>query len=130
MTMGIDRLDHLVQTVADIDRTADFYEEVLGMHREVFGAGRVALKYGIQKINLHLSGDGFEPGAGHLVPGSADLRFILSCSLEEAADHLADVEVTEGPVGRIGALGPITSLYFRDPDDNLIEVSSYTVDSA
>jgi catechol 2,3-dioxygenase-like lactoylglutathione lyase family enzyme len=123
----IDRLDHLVLTVAGIEATCDFYHRVLGMEVVEFGAGRKALVFGCQKINLHEKGKEFEPKAQTPTPGSADLCFIASVSLEEVEARLRqnEVEILQGPVGRTGAMGPITSLYFRDPDFNLIEVSVY-----
>ncbi|WP_321394447.1 VOC family protein [uncultured Desulfuromusa sp.] len=125
--MNIDRLDHLVLTVKDIELTVNFYVSVLGMEKEEFGAGRVALKYGIQKINLHQAGKEFEPKAQKPTPGSADLCFITEIPLNEAMDHVRNqgIEIIEGPVARTGAAGPINSFYFRDPDLNLIEVSTY-----
>lgn len=121
------RLDHLVLTVSDVEATARFYESVLGMQRVVFGEGRVALRFGDQKINLHQHGQEFEPHAMHPVPGSADLCFIVNVSLDDAMAHIQrmGVEIIEGPVERTGATGPIMSCYFRDPDGNLIEISSY-----
>jgi catechol 2,3-dioxygenase-like lactoylglutathione lyase family enzyme len=123
----IERLDHLVLTVADIDITVAFYARVLGMRRENFGAGRVALRFGAQKINLHQVGREFEPRAARPTPGSGDLCFIAEGPLEAALDHVRaqGVEILEGPVARTGATGPITSFYFRDPDENLIEVATY-----
>lgn len=124
--MKIDHLDHLVLTVADIDATAAFYQRVLGMEIVTFGEGRKALAFGFQKINLHQQGKEFEPKAERPTPGSADLCFITSMPLDEVQAHLAacGVAVTEGPVKRTGATGPILSVYFRDPDLNLIEVSN------
>ena len=125
--MNIDRLDHLVLTVKDIEATVQFYVSVLGMEKEEFGAGRVALKYGIQKINLHQVGREFEPKADKPTSGSADLCFITGVPLDQAMAHVrtCGVAIIEGPVARTGATGPITSFYFRDPDLNLIEVSNY-----
>ena len=125
--MNINRLDHLVLTVKDIQTTVEFYVSVLGMEREEFGAGRLALKYGNQKINLHQAGKEFEPKADRPTPGSADLCFITDVPLEKAMAHVRSkgVEIIEGPVARTGAIGPINSFYFRDPDMNLIEVSNY-----
>jgi catechol 2,3-dioxygenase-like lactoylglutathione lyase family enzyme len=122
----IDRLDHLVLTVADVDATVGFYERVLGMEAVTFGAGRRALSFGRQKINLHQRGAEFEPKASHPTPGSADLCLITTAAPDDVLAHLAanGVEVEEGPVARTGATGPITSVYFRDPDGNLIEVST------
>ncbi len=125
--MQIDRLDHLVLTVADIDRTCRFYVDVLGMKLVSFGAGRKALAFGNQKINLHLAGHEFEPKAQKPMPGSADLCFIAAVPLGTVLADLArhGIAVLEGPVRRTGAVGPINSVYVRDPDDNLIEISSY-----
>ena len=124
--MRIEVLDHLVLTVADIDRTCDFYERVLGMEPVVFGEGRHALAFGTQKINLHEAGREFEPKAAAPTPGSADLCFLTNSSVAEVVEHLEanGVEIIEGPVRRMGATGPITSVYFRDPDGNLLEVSN------
>jgi len=125
--LTLDRLDHLVLTVADIEATVRFYERVLGMHREVFGAGRVALRFGAQKINLHQAGREFEPKAARPTPGSGDLCFVTAQPLDAAMAHVRaqGVAILEGPVARTGATGPITSFYFRDPDANLIEVATY-----
>jgi catechol 2,3-dioxygenase-like lactoylglutathione lyase family enzyme len=125
--MRIERLDHLVLTVRDIAATCDFYSTVLGMEVVTFGAGRKALAFGQQKFNLHEAGREFEPKAERPTPGSADLCLIADGSLNEVIDHLraCGVPILEGPVQRTGALGPITSVYFRDPDQNLIEVSTY-----
>ncbi len=126
--LQIDRLDHLVLTVANVDATCAFYERALGMVRVEFAGGRRALAFGAQKINLHPAGAEFEPKARHPTPGSADLCFITTTPLPEVQRHLAaaGVAVIEGPVRRTGATGPILSVYFRDPDFNLIEVSTYT----
>jgi catechol 2,3-dioxygenase-like lactoylglutathione lyase family enzyme len=125
--MKITRLDHLVLTVKDLEITAQFYVSVLGMEKEIFGAGRLALKYGNQKINLHQVGKEFEPKADKPTAGSADLCFITDVPLNKAMEHVRNcgVEIIEGPVVRTGATGPINSFYFRDPDMNLIEVSNY-----
>jgi catechol 2,3-dioxygenase-like lactoylglutathione lyase family enzyme len=124
--MEISKLDHFVLTVKDIDKTVLFYESVMGMKKEVFGQGRVALKYGDQKINLHEFGNEFEPKANNPTPGSADLCFITTTPLKKAMSHVVScgVEIIEGPVERRGANGPIRSFYFRDPDQNLIEVAN------
>ena len=123
--MRIEVLDHLVLTVANIGRTRDFYEQVLGMEPVVFGEGRHALAFGAQKINLHEAGQEFEPKASVLTPGSADLCFLTNASVAEVVEHLEanSVEIIEGPVRRTGATGPIMSVYIRDPDGNLLEVS-------
>ena len=125
--MEVNRLDHLVLTVSNIVKTVSFYEKVLGMKRIEFGEGRLALIFGNQKINLHQLGNEFEPKAGNVRSGSADLCFILNTSLDEAKAHIEDcgVEIIDGPIKRTGATGGIASLYFRDPDKNLIEVSNY-----
>lgn len=125
--MRIDRLDHLVLTVRDIAATCDFYARVLGMEVVTFGEGRKALAFGQQKFNLHEAGREFEPKAQRPTPGSADLCLIADGPLEDVIAHLraCGVAVLEGPVRRTGAVGPILSVYFRDPDQNLIEVSTY-----
>lgn len=125
--MRVDRLDHLVLTVADIDATCAFYERVLGMQAVTFAEGRHALSFGRQKINLHLAGHEFEPKAQRPTPGSGDLCFITATPIHEVVDTLRDigVEIVHGPVHKTGALGSIESVYFRDPDGNLIEVSNY-----
>jgi catechol 2,3-dioxygenase-like lactoylglutathione lyase family enzyme len=122
----IDRLDHFVLTVADIDVTIAFYVRVLGMRDVTFGAGRRALTFGSQKINLHLLGREFSPHAKRPAPGSADVCFITAVPLDAAMAHVKDhgVTIEEGPVDRTGAVGPLRSFYFRDPDGNLIEVSN------
>ena len=123
----ISRLDHIVLTVRSIEDTVRFYTDVLGMEQEIFGEGRVALKFGAQKINLHQSGKEFEPKARTPTPGSADVCFITDLPIHEAYDRVSEkkVQIVEGIVSRTGAVGPIQSFYFRDPDQNLIEVSSY-----
>jgi len=125
--MNITNIDHIVLTVNDIAVTVQFYESVLGMVAETFGEGRVALKFGNQKINLHEQGKEFEPRANKPVPGSGDLCFISNTELEEAMEHVKSrgVNIIEGPVARTGASGSIVSFYFRDPDQNLIEVANY-----
>jgi catechol 2,3-dioxygenase-like lactoylglutathione lyase family enzyme len=124
--LEIDRLDHLVLTVRDLEATAAFYQRALGMTRETFGAGRVALHFGRQEINLHPAGGEFDPKAACPTPGSADLCFITKTPIEEVQVHLEScgIVIEEGPVARTGAQGPIVSLYLRDPDGNLIEVSN------
>jgi len=121
----IDHLDHLVLTAVDAEATQDFYVRVLGMQVETFGAGRMAFKFGSQKINLHIRGAEFEPKAHLPVPGALDLCFIASIPLEQVIERLqqANWPIIEGPVMRTGATGPIRSVYVRDPDLNLIEIS-------
>lgn len=125
--MNISRLDHLVLTVKNIEITCLFYARVLNMKVEEFGGGRKALTFGTQKINLHEYGKEFEPKSAFPTPGSADLCFITETPIEDCIVKLRNenIEIEEGPVTRTGALGPIISLYFRDPDQNLIEVSNY-----
>jgi len=123
----IDRLDHLVLTVASIEASCAFYERILGMTVVRFGQGRTALAFGAQKINLHQAGREFVPHAQHPVPGSADVCFITLMPLADAMAHVRaqGVDILEGPVDKTGAIGPMRSFYFRDPDANLIEVSNY-----
>ncbi len=123
----IDRLDHMVLTVADIDATCAFYGRVLGMEKVVFAGARTALAFGRQKINLHPAGNEYVPHAAHPAPGSGDLCLITETPLQNVIAHLeaCGVAVEEGPVPKTGATGPITSVYFRDPDGNLIEVANY-----
>lgn len=125
--MQIASLDHLVLTVADVATTCAFYERVLGMQVVTFGDQRKALQFGQQKINLHQQGKEFEPKAAHPEPGSADLCFITSTPLAQVITHLeaCQIPIIEGPVKRTGARGPILSVYLRDPDQNLIEISNY-----
>ena len=125
--MKIDRIDHIVLTVKDVEITCAFYTKVLGMREIIFGNGRKALSFGDQKINLHQLGKEFEPKALKPTAGSADLCFITTNPLTEVIKHVnsCNVNVIEGPVERTGAIGRIISIYFRDPDGNLIEVSSY-----
>jgi len=123
----IDRLDHLVLTVHDLQRTIAFYEKVLGMEVVRFGDGRYALHFGRQKINLHERGREFEPKADKPCPGSADLCFITNTPLDDVIRHLdnCNVPIEEGPVDCTGATGKIRSVYLRDPDRILIEISNY-----
>ena len=125
--MNVDRIDHVVMTVTSVDATCAFYERVLGMQRVTFAGGRYALAFGRQKINLHESGREFEPKAHVAAPGTLDVCLITTTPLADVIEHLArcDVAIIEGPVSKTGASGPIRSVYFRDPDDNLIEVSNY-----
>jgi catechol 2,3-dioxygenase-like lactoylglutathione lyase family enzyme len=127
MPMKINRLDHLVLTVKDIDKTVEFYTKVIGMEKEIFKGSRVALKFGKQKINLHQLGNEFEPKAFNVKEGSADLCFIIDTPLIEAKEYIEgmDIKIEEGIVARTGALGEIESIYLRDPDLNLIELSNY-----
>jgi len=123
----VERLDHLVLTVAKMGATIAFYEKVMGMRTLSFGAGRKAMAFGQSKINLHPAEAPFKPNAACPMPGSADLCFIVSTPIADVVTHLAacGVAIEDGPGERSGALGPIMSVYFRDPDHNLIEVSNY-----
>jgi len=125
--MQIDRLDHLVLTVRDIEATCAFYSRVMQMQVVTFGAGRRALSFGQQKINLHPADQPISPHASCPTPGSADLCFITITPITDVVARLETlgVMIEEGPVRRTGATGPITSVYFRDPDNNLIEVAKY-----
>ena len=128
----ITHLDHMVLTVQSIEQSVAFYTRVLGMQKEEFAGGRVALKFGSQKFNLHEAGSEFSPRAEKPVPGSADFCLITDIPIQEAMERVMarGVEIIEGLVDRTGANGPIRSFYFRDPDLNLVEVSSYVrVDS-
>ena len=126
MKLRVDGLDHLVLTVADVEATCAFYARVLGMRVVTFGNARRALAFGVQKINLHEHGREFEPKADRPTPGSADLCFTTSVPLPQVVAHLnaQGVAIIEGPVERTGATGPLVSIYFRDPDRNLIEVAN------
>jgi catechol 2,3-dioxygenase-like lactoylglutathione lyase family enzyme len=126
--MNVNRLDHLVLTVASIEATVDFYTRVLGMEAIIFGTGRTALRFGTSKINLHQAGKEFEPKALRPTPGSADICLIVDDDIATVIADLtgAGIMIEEGPVDRTGATGPIVSCYLRDPDQNLIELSNYT----
>ncbi len=126
--MEIERLDHLVLTVRDITATCEFYSRVLGMEVVTFGEGRQALAFGFQKINLHEQGKEFEPKAERPIPGSADLCFITRTPLQQVIEQLRaqNIDILGGPVRRTGARGTLNSIYLRDPDENLIELSNQT----
>jgi catechol 2,3-dioxygenase-like lactoylglutathione lyase family enzyme len=126
MAFRIDHLDHIVLTVADVAATVDFYTKALGMEAVTFG-DRKALKFGQQKINLHQRGHEFDPKAARPTPGSGDLCFIAKEPLEEVLHHLAllSIPIEQGPIERTGAMGKLLSIYLRDPDRNLIEISNY-----
>ncbi len=123
-------LDHLVLTVADIPTTVAFYDQVLGMTPTQFsvadGTTRHALSFGTIKINLHQTGSEFAPKAERAQAGAADLCFLTETPLDHWQAHLADqsVEIEIGPISRSGATGPIMSIYIRDPDGNLLEISA------
>lgn len=129
--MNIDRLDHIVLTVADIDTTVAFYTRLFGFDVVTFGEGRKALTFGRQKFNLHQQGKEFEPKAKAPTPGAIDLCLIASTPLDEVIEELnaLGVAIEEGPVDRTGATGPIRSVYLRDPDQNLIEISNYSTET-
>jgi catechol 2,3-dioxygenase-like lactoylglutathione lyase family enzyme/ketosteroid isomerase-like protein len=128
----IERLDHLVLTVRDVEVACDFYAKALGMEVVTFGAGRKALRFGAQKINLHRAGPAAALVAGRPTPGSGDFCLVTERPLAEWIERLhgAGVRLEQGPVARSGALGPIESIYFRDPDENLVEVSRYATPPA
>lgn len=125
--MQIKSLDHLVLTVADIEVTCQFYSTILGMQVISFNQGRKALRFGNQKINLHQKGHEYEPKAKYPTPGSADLCLITETPLNSVIDELKqnNVSIEQGPIAKHGALGDIESVYIRDPDQNLIEISNY-----
>jgi catechol 2,3-dioxygenase-like lactoylglutathione lyase family enzyme len=128
MAFTVNRIDHVVLNCRDVDATTDWYVRVLGVTREVFGDRRVALRFGNQKINLRPTGaPNWETGAVD-APGSLDLCFITDVGPDDVGAHLLScgVTISEGPVTKTGALGPMTSHYCRDPDGNLIEVASYS----
>ena len=124
--MKLEKLDHLVLPVSDIDRIAEFYTKHLGMHKRTFGNGRVALHFGDQKINLHPAGWDYEPKATVSIAGSGDLCFIVSEPVEKLrlALEQSGIDIIAGPIARTGAIGGLCSIYFRDPDGNLIELSN------
>ena len=125
--MKISHLDHLVLTVADIETTCQFYQSALNFEVITFGENRKALLFGSQKINLHEAGKEFEPKALRPTVGSADLCFIAETPIDEVMTHLhvQNISIVEGPLERTGATGKILSIYLRDPDQNLIEISNY-----
>jgi catechol 2,3-dioxygenase-like lactoylglutathione lyase family enzyme len=127
--MNVQQIDHLVLTVRNIEATCDFYARVLGMDVVTFDDRRIALAFGTQRINLHEQGHEFEPKAAHPTPGSADLCFLTRVPLAEVIARLHECGIAPllGPVPRTGASGPMNSVYFRDPDLNLIEVANLTV---
>ncbi|HIF9416921.1 VOC family protein [Photobacterium damselae] len=127
--MKVLRLDHLVLTVENIDRTLRFYQVVLGMKVIHFAKGRVALEFGSQKINLHQKSSEFEPKAAIVQPGSADLCFIVDVDIADFCAHCSslNIPILQGPIQRTGAMGSITSVYIRDPDGNLLELSNYLI---
>lgn len=127
MTIAIERIDHLVITATDPEATAQFYHRALGMEIVRFDGARLALRFGDQKINLHQQGKEIKPNAPNAQPGTIDLCFVTRTPLREVMDHLRaqGVELVHGPVRQTGALGPMDSVYIRDPDGNLIEIAVY-----
>jgi catechol 2,3-dioxygenase-like lactoylglutathione lyase family enzyme len=125
--INIKAIDHIVMTCGDIEKTVAFYTFALGMKVHCFGNNRFALRFGNQKINLHQVGNEFEPKAKLPTPGSVDVCFITETPLDEVKSYLESngINILEGPIEKIGAMGKIYSIYFRDPDKNLIEVSNY-----
>jgi len=123
----IDRIDHIVLTTRDLPACQRFYCDVLGMKSEAFAPGRIGLKFGKQKINLHEWGKEFTPRAHVAAPGTLDLCFISNIPLDKVIERLktSKVQILEGPVDKTGALGPMRSVYVRDPDLNLVEISVY-----
>jgi len=124
--MQVERLDHLVLTVKDIAATSDFYQTVLGMKTAMFAENRKALVFNAGKINLHEAGNEFRPKALQPTPGSADLCFITKTPVSAVVEKLRSlsIPIIEGPVKKTGAFGPLLSIYLRDPDGNLIEISN------
>ena len=126
MAITVSAIDHIVLTVRDIERTLNFYEAALGMRRVEFKPGRFALTFGYQKINLHEVGDVVDQNVRHATPGSADLCLLTNTPLSEAMQHLRShgINIVQGPLRATGARSDLASIYFYDPDENLIEVSN------
>jgi catechol 2,3-dioxygenase-like lactoylglutathione lyase family enzyme len=128
MSFAIDRIDHVVMNCRDVEAMAAWYQRALGMTREAFGAdGRLALKFGNQKINLRPTGAPDWATGAVDAPGSLDLCFISASAPGVVVEHLraCGIAITAGPMERLGALGPMTSVYCRDPDGNLVEIANY-----
>jgi catechol 2,3-dioxygenase-like lactoylglutathione lyase family enzyme len=125
--MKIIGLDHMVLTVGDMERSCDFYRKVLGLEIAIFEGGRRALTFGSQKINLHQAGEEIKPNAPAAQPGTGDLCFVTETPIDEVVETLNTflVEIVLGPTAQNGARGPMRSVYFRDPDGNLVEVANY-----
>ena len=125
--MKVNKIDHLVLTTSDIEQTINFYTTILGMELISVEGGRKSLRFGTQKINLHEAGQEISPHAKHPLPGSADLCFITETSIQQVVEHLHSSGITllEGPTKRIGATGPLLSIYIQDPDGNLLELSNH-----
>lgn len=130
--ISVDKVDHLVLTVTDVEQAVEFYERVLGMSAVTLPGGRRAVRFGAQTVKLHAASELVEPTAMHPVPGSANVCLLVTNAISEVQEHLRahDVRIEEGPVSRTGSLGSITSLYVRDPDGNLIEVARYDQEDA
>ena len=126
--MNVSAIDHVVLTVRDIERTVAFYERVLGMRGVTFGEGRRALSFAEGKLNLHEAGNEFKPNARAAAPGAIDICFRTDVPLDQVVTHLRSerIPIESGPVAKAGARGALRSVYFRDPDGNLIEVSNET----
>ena len=124
--MKVKKIDHLVLTTGDIEQTIKFYTTILGMELISLKDGRKSLKFGTQKINLHKTGQEISPHAKHPLPGSTDLCLITGTSIQQVVEHLNSYGITiiKGPVKRIGATGPLLSIYIQDPDGSLIEISN------
>jgi len=124
--MRVRRIDHLVLTVDDVDRSAAFYADALGGTIETFDGGRRAVSFGAQKLNLHPADDPYEPRASVARPGTDDFCLVVD-DLAAARERLREggVEVVHGPVEKVGARGPMESVYVRDPDGNLVEIAAY-----
>ena len=125
--MKVNKIDHLVLTTSDIEQTINFYTTILGMELISVEGGRKSLRFGTQKINLHEAGQEISPHAKHPLPGSTDLCFITATSIQQVVEHLHSSGITplEGPTKRIGATGPLLSIYIQDPDGNLLELSNH-----
>ncbi|MEF8842856.1 MAG: VOC family protein [Haloarculaceae archaeon] len=125
--MDLTGIDHFVLTVEDVEATCAFYADALGAGTETFGGGRRAIRFGDQKINLHPAGDEFDPRAARPTPGAGDFCVTTDTPIETVVEDLreAGVDILEGPVERTGAVGRMTSVYVRDPDDNLVEIATY-----
>ena len=130
MRFTVDRLDHLVLTCRDTEISASWYQRVLGMEREEFGRGRTALRFGGQKLNLRQSDTSEWPTADGAAPGSMDLCFVTAVAPRDIVQHMrhCGVQIVDGPAPKVGALGPIQSVYIRDPDGNKVEIASYLVE--
>ena len=130
MSLSLDSIDHVVLTVRDVDATVSFYSHVLGMELAILPRGQKALRFGGQQIMLHRQGSDVAPKAQRPTPGSADLCFVTALSVGKVMQHLSScgVAIVDGPVQRVGATGPILSVFVRDPDSNLIEIANRLAD--